>query len=180
MLMTIEEVEAIKRPGSPIDVQSGYWKNMLIRGNSAVKGITSRNLYEKTYEEIGNTDENMILDKYAYYLEEPTGEPIEFTDFETMELNGVPIVSGDVIIQDTRLLFNSPGEVRVKYAGGYMANLEAAAVIKSAVVRCMEIFHQMEGNAGVPGSLTIDEALEPVREILYDYTAVRVCVSESY
>jgi hypothetical protein len=167
-LYEMADVLAAKPPNSPI-VQSDYWDGMLRIAESKVKAICRRKLQQDNYMDKGytlsaeNPDGEMV---YVWYLREPTGTALAFTNLTAFTLNDDTVDSGDVTIEVGRLIFNSPGEVKVTYPGGYLTDTTHKAIILQVVIAAMHEAHRASQAAVAPNFSLIEDMLGPYRATL--------------
>ena len=165
MSLALSDILAVKRPSSLIS-DGAYWQNLFVRAFAKVKDITGRWLEDEESDEWGDTwtleraDGSLVQ---VYDLQEPTGAVLAFADFTTLTVNGIAVLEADVTIGASRLILTAIGHVHAVYPGGYLAEAEPAAVIKSAVCLTMDILHQSESAQTSPD-------FKPVEEMLWPYT----------
>jgi len=161
-MFTITEVNAAKPPNSPIGTGT-YWDGILLAAEQKVKDICRRQLESASYTDIGYTIpvDNDNTRAYVWYLSEPTGTALEFSALSAFTLDDDTVDSTDVTIEVNRLVFNSAGEVKVTYAGGYMANATAKTVLKQAVIATMHALHKALQDGGKPDLSAVIDLLQP-------------------
>ena len=165
MSLALADILAVKRPSSLIS-SGAYWQNLFVRAFAKVKDVTGRWLEDEESDEWGNTwtcerpDGSLVQ---VYDLQEPTGAVLTFSDFTTLTVNGAAVLAADVAIEASRLILKTGGRVHAVYPGGYLAEDEPAAVIKSAVCLTMDIMHQSESAQTPPD-------FRPVEDMLWPYT----------
>jgi hypothetical protein len=173
-MFTLAEINAAAPPNSPVKQASGaYWLSVLYAAERKVKDICRRALESASYSDVGytlpveNTDGSYA---YVYYLREPTGSVIAFADLTAFTLNDDTVLTADVTRETTRLVFNSPGEVKVTYPGGYMHDTAAGGakdVLLGAVIAAMHVIHRR--NQGETADFEgIVDTLRPYTACLYE------------
>jgi hypothetical protein len=165
-MFTLIQVNAAAPANSPFKVAAGaYAEGILLMAERKVKSICRRALETASYSDVGytlaceNPDGATV---YAYYLREPTGTAIAFASLTAFTLNDDTVATADVTREATRLIFNSPGEVKVTYPGGYCRDTTGAAVVLlQAVIGTMHAIHKAMQESVKADYSTIEELLDP-------------------
>jgi hypothetical protein len=172
-MFTLDDINDAKPPNSPI-ASGGYWQSVLYAAARKVKDICRRKLESASYSDVGYT---MPIDReddtrgYAWYLREPTGSVIPFADLTAFTLNDDTVLTADVTREATRLIFASPGEVKVTYPGGYMRDTTAGGargVLLGAVVAEMHAIHKSLQEGGSIDHSAVIDLLGPYTACLYE------------
>jgi hypothetical protein len=186
-MFTITDIADAKRPDSPIGIGK-YWQDLLTLAEQVARNITGRNLAAEDYDERGLTVEReggKLTESggttYTYWLAEPTGAALAFSDFTTLTLNDDAVTAADVTIYADRLEFTSPGIVHAVYPGGWMRNATVEVVIRQAVIEIMHVLHTKGTAAGVSsiarsGGVAglASDPYEQARTMLSPYTRARM------
>lgn len=187
-LFTITDIADAKRPDSPIETGK-YWQDLLTLAENVARGITRRKLAVDDYDERGKTierEDGKLTESggttYTYWLAEPTGTALAFSDFTTLTLDDDAVAEADVTIYADRLEFESPGVVRAVYPGGYMRDATAEVVIRQAVIEIMHVLHAKGTAAGVSSiarsggvASLANNPYEQAETMLAPYTRVLIC-----
>ena len=178
-MFTIAEVNAAQPPNSPIG-SSAYWQGILKASEQQVKLLCGRQLESDDYSDVGYTVKQTNSDNtkvHVYYLNEPTGTLLTFAALTAFTLNDTTVAEAEVVIEVKRLVFNTPGEVKVTYAGGYLADTTHKAVLLQAVIASMHALHaylQGGGSRGGFGGRYYGPDLSAIESMLLPYTVIMI------